>query len=315
MSLVSTSVYRPDVSKPRDPSALAKAGFKIAHIDHNQYYGGDEASLSLDELAEWAQLRSASSTDDQPGEYLIKQRARFTSISCSSSVPERPRQYAVSLAPTLIPSVGPHIDSLIASGVSRYGGFKLLEKVAVYDRPGYVQKVPGSKEDVFKSKVLSLVDKRRLMRFLLFAAGDFEGKQELQGKENVSFVQFLRETFSLDNRTASAIAYALAFCPSAQGELCISVSSTDDTPFMRIDRRYVTCSPEDQTVSPVYWAIWRITIPCRSLWGLGRDCPRVLSHFRRAWEHLHPWPTHRFAGTTSCTRAHVQRREIHHQTR
>ena len=88
----------------------------------------------------------------------------------------------------------------------------------MHDRPGFVQSVPGSKEDVFKSKVLSLVDKRRLMRFLMFAAGDFEGKKEIEGKEQMPFPLFLQESFSLKDNAASAIAYALAFCTSAEGE-------------------------------------------------------------------------------------------------
>lgn len=92
-----------------------------------------------------------------------------------------------------------------------------MEKVAVYDRPGTVQSVPGSKEDVFKSKALSLLEKRRLMRFLLFAAGEFEGKKELEGKERMPFLQFLREAFSLSDKPATAIAYALAFCITADG--------------------------------------------------------------------------------------------------
>lgn len=125
-----------------------------------------------------------------------------------------------------MPSVGPHIDSLVASGVSRYGSFKLLEKVAVYDRPGVVQSVPGSKEDVFKSKALSLLEKRRLMRFLLFAAGDFEGKKELEGKERMPFLQFLREAFSLSEKPATAIAYALAFCITAGGMYIILSCNT-----------------------------------------------------------------------------------------
>ncbi|KAI0959198.1 hypothetical protein AcW1_004099 [Taiwanofungus camphoratus] len=130
-------------------------------------------------------------------------------------MPPQSRQYSLSLCPSIIPSTGPLIDALIASGVSRYGGFKLLERVAIYDRPGLIKAVPGSKEDVFKSKELSLIDKRRLMRFLVFAAGDFEEKKELQGKEHSPFISFLKETFSLDDRATCAIAFALAFCISA----------------------------------------------------------------------------------------------------
>lgn len=159
--------------------------------------------------------RDVSSSD-----YLATQKARYTSISRSEDVPPQPRQYAVSLAPSIVPSIGPHIDALIASGVSRYGSFKLLEKVAVYDSPGLVQSVPGSKEDVFKSKALSLIDKRRLMRFLMFAASEFESKKELEGKEQTPFIRYLREVFSLNDKTVNAIAYALAFCTSGEGAQC-----------------------------------------------------------------------------------------------
>ncbi|KAH9921562.1 FAD/NAD-P-binding domain-containing protein [Epithele typhae] len=199
-------------------AALSKVGYRVAHIDTNAYYGGDQASLTLDELVEWATLRSREhdASADPSFSYFARQRARYSSIAHSPSIPPQSRQYSISLAPSIVPSVGPHIDSLIASGVSRYGSFKLLEKVAVYDRPGYVQSVPGSKEDVFKSKVLSLVDKRRLMRFLMFAAGEFEGNKELEGKEQTPFTDFLREAFSLNDKAATAIVYALAFCMSCQ---------------------------------------------------------------------------------------------------
>ena len=192
-------------------------------MDVNSYYGGDNASLTVDELVTWADDRAddASSTS-----YVFAQRSKFTSISKSGSSPPQSRQYSISLSPTIIPSIGPLIDALISSGVSRYGGFKLLEKVAIYTGPGSVKPVPGSKEDVFKNKELSLLEKRRLMRFLMFAAGDFEGKKELEGKEDSPFVDFLRDVFSLDGQTAAAIAYALAFCISGTGKNVSALSFT-----------------------------------------------------------------------------------------
>lgn len=77
--------------------------------------------------------------------------------------------------------------------------------------------VPGSKEDVFKNKQLSLLHKRRLMRFLMFAGGEFEGKPELQGHDETPFAEFLRDKFSLDEEAIQVIVYALAFCISASG--------------------------------------------------------------------------------------------------
>ncbi|KAI9448468.1 FAD/NAD-P-binding domain-containing protein [Lactarius indigo] len=195
-------------------AALSKAGVKVAHLDHNPYYGGDEASLSLDELARWADVRSESSENSgKSSNYLTAQRTKFTSISRAGAIPDHSRHYSISLSPTLIPSVGPLISSLIASGVSRYGGYRLLERVGIYSSNGGLQNVPGSKEDVFKS-TLSLIEKRRLMRFLVFASGDFEGSKELQGHEQTAFPEFLTSQFSLSREMVDAIAYALAFCSS-----------------------------------------------------------------------------------------------------
>lgn len=55
---------------------------------------------------------------------------------------------------------------------------------------GSVKRVPGSKEEVFKDKTVGLVDKRRLMKFLMFAAGNFEQDEILQG-ESAIYIQTL----------------------------------------------------------------------------------------------------------------------------
>lgn len=202
------------------PSALSKAGVKVAHLDNNPYYGGDEASLTLDELTQWADSRSTPSENSEKlSSYLVAQRAKFTSVSRSPLVPDHPRHYSISLAPSLIPSVGPLISSLIASGVSRYGGYRLLERVGIYSSDSGLQNVPGSKEDVFKSS-LSLIEKRRLMRFLIFASGEFESSKEFQGQEQTPFPEFLRSKFSLTQEIVDAIVYALAFCSSIAGSPC-----------------------------------------------------------------------------------------------
>jgi Rab proteins geranylgeranyltransferase component A len=197
---------------------LSKAGVKVAHLDNNPYYGGDEASLTLDELARWADSRSTPSESPESG-YLATQRSKFTCISRSPIVPDHSRHYSISLAPSLIPSVGPLISSLIASGVSRYGGYRLLERVGIYSISNGLQNVPGSKEDVFRSS-LSLIEKRRLMRFLVFASGEFENSTELQGHEQTEFPEFLKSKFSLTPDMVDAIVYALAFCSSPTGSPC-----------------------------------------------------------------------------------------------
>lgn len=89
----------------------------------------------------------------------------------------------------------------------------------MYRPSGVIKPVPGSKEDVFKTKDLSLLDKRRLMRFLLFAAGDFEASKELDGKGNMAFPTFLESEFKLKDEIAEFVVYALAFCSRPSGNL------------------------------------------------------------------------------------------------
>lgn len=198
-------------------SALAKAGYKVIHVDPNDYYGGDHATLTVDEIISWANLRSSSENEGGTNEYLAGQRNRFISVSYRGSPPPAYRQYSLSLLPSIIPSVGPLISTLINSGVSRYGGFKLLEKVALYRSPGRVHNVPNTKEDVFNNRRISLIDKRRLMRFFVFASSDFEDKPELHGRESEPFIDFLSSAFTLERTIAETIVFALAFCSSLQG--------------------------------------------------------------------------------------------------
>jgi RAB protein geranylgeranyltransferase component A len=135
-------------------SSLAHAGKTVLHVDEESYYGSDYASLSLIELVEWAQARKTPEPDEAgPSTYLCNQRRRHAdlewSFPASSSPANGPlpddlrkasRDYSLSLAPLLIPSVSPLIDTLVASGVSRYSTFRLLESTSIY--------VPAASDDV-----------------------------------------------------------------------------------------------------------------------------------------------------------------------
>lgn len=141
----------------------------------------------------------------------------FSSHSGDSQVLPYSRQYSICLRPAILPSLGPLITGLIASGVAKYSGFKLLDSVNIYDPDGTVKSVPGSKDAIFKSKDISLIEKRRLMRFLTFASGDFEDKPEIEGKEEQPFPEYLKSTFQLSDATVVVIAYALAHCAGSSG--------------------------------------------------------------------------------------------------
>ena len=142
----------------------------------------------------------------------------------TSSEIKKPRDYSISLTPTVIPATGPFISCLISSGVARYGSFKLLDRILIYSSANdSLRPVPGSKEDIFKSQDLTLVDKRKLMRFLVFASGDYEGSTQLEGKEEMPFSQFLSEVFTLDDRLATQLSTALSFSFSKAGTSSIYI--------------------------------------------------------------------------------------------
>lgn len=168
--------------------ALAKVGKSVLHLDPNEYYGSEQASLTLDELAQWASTRNAESSTSSytsTSPYRAAQSTKYTSATTSTLSPELERdkrRYALSLFPSILPSRGSLISTLIASGVSKYISFRLLESVSVWDESnGGVRRVPGSKEEVFKDKSVGLVEKRRLMKFLMWAVGEFEGDAILVG--------------------------------------------------------------------------------------------------------------------------------------
>mgnify|MGYP002403131283 FL=1 len=56
------------------------------------------------------------------------------------------------------------------------------------------------------------------MRFLAFAGSDFEGKPEIQGKEETPFRDFLRTAYNLSDPTITVILYALAHSITPDGE-------------------------------------------------------------------------------------------------
>lgn len=74
------------------------------------------------------------------------------------------------------------MEALVRSGVAKYASFKLLDAVALYE-DGTFTRTAANKEDIFKDKRLSLIDKRKLMKFLMFATKeDFMESELVRGR-------------------------------------------------------------------------------------------------------------------------------------
>ncbi|PWN35996.1 FAD/NAD(P)-binding domain-containing protein [Meira miltonrushii] len=216
-------------------AALARAGFSVLHIDDAEHYGGPWASLTLKELAGLRDAHKGTRIEDGIVDIDISFPSNSEEIPAELEAVNR--HFAISLAPTLLPCSGPTIDVLIRSKVASYCTFRLLQQTAVYSNEGRakdawpLRTVPSSKEDIFKDKTLSLVDKRRLMKLLQQAApkapteeSTSEETAESSNTASTSTIDQLKGSFydhltssdgpGFSARLASDVAYGVALCAS-----------------------------------------------------------------------------------------------------
>ena len=151
----------------------------MLHIDLNPFYGSRQASLTFKEL-----LALFSQSSQNSGVYSSTSY-RFASSS-ESSLLANSRHYAISLCPSIVPSDGNLINALVQSGVSRYGEFRLLDSLGTLRMSGDVHsewhQVPSTKEDIFKDQDIPLIAKRKLMKVLQFAIGEYEDSDIWRGE-------------------------------------------------------------------------------------------------------------------------------------
>ncbi|KAI8578911.1 hypothetical protein K450DRAFT_245097 [Umbelopsis ramanniana AG] len=121
------------------------------------------------------------------------------------------RHYNFDLSPKLLSCRGEMVEVLIKSGIGRYLEFKGLEESYVFEAESQTfDKVPISKEDVFSTDTIALIDKRKLMRFLTLAMSDEIDPSILETYGNQPFKTMLEEKFKINGKLQMAIIYAIA---------------------------------------------------------------------------------------------------------
>ncbi|TIB72191.1 FAD/NAD(P)-binding domain-containing protein [Wallemia mellicola] len=125
-------------------SALSSAGYKCLHIDKNDYYGDNWATLPITELdSSTIKINNLKN----PNKFLI---SRHPSVILTER--GKPNQ----------------LDTILKSSVFNYLSFKLVDSLIHYNDGEFTQ-IPKSKQEVFKSTI-SLKDKRMLMKLLQWIA-------------------------------------------------------------------------------------------------------------------------------------------------
>ncbi|KAH8924451.1 hypothetical protein BT69DRAFT_1333000 [Atractiella rhizophila] len=147
-------------------SASLSSSASVLHLSPQSFYGSQWASLSLPELIQW--------TKDPP------RRVEGVTTAHDAGLKEGmlKKRYALSLSPSIIPSLSPIIQLLISSGVSKYSSFLQLSGGVLFSSStraeggeGTWTKVPMAKEEVFEDQSLSNADRRRVGKFLAWLLG------------------------------------------------------------------------------------------------------------------------------------------------
>jgi len=166
---------------------LSVAGKKVLHMDRNNYYGGESASLNLTQLYE-----KFKPTQKPPADFGAS------------------REYNVDLIPKFILANGLLVKMLLHTDVTRYLEFKSIDGSYVY-RSGKVYKVPATDSEALKSDLMGILEKRRCKKFFEFVQ-DFDEKDTKthQGQNITGPMKNIFSHFGLDANTVDFIGHAMA---------------------------------------------------------------------------------------------------------
>ncbi|XP_029924308.1 rab proteins geranylgeranyltransferase component A 1 [Myripristis murdjan] len=126
------------------------------------------------------------------------------------------RRFNIDLVSKLMYSRGSLVDLLIKSNVSRYAEFKNVTRILTY-RHGNVEQVPCSRADVFASRQLSVVEKRKLMRFLTSCLEETQEEQAFAGRPYLEFLRDQQLGDNLQHFLLHSIAMATEDTPTEEG--------------------------------------------------------------------------------------------------
>ncbi|KAK0402929.1 hypothetical protein QR680_016619 [Steinernema hermaphroditum] len=169
---------------------LSASGKKVLHMDRNNYYGGDSASITpLEKLYE---------------KFMGSQAKPLLTMG-------RGRDWNVDLIPKFLMADGSLVKLLIHTGVTRYLEFKSIEGSYVY-KGGKVYKVPADKMEALSSSLMGMFEKRRFGKFLSWVENfDSANTQTWQGLDpHKNSMKQVYEKFGLDENTADFTGHALA---------------------------------------------------------------------------------------------------------
>lgn len=153
-------------------AACARAGKSVLHVDPNDYYGSDWASFWFTTWNDWLDSHSTCNDDT-----LYQNIEKINYVADKSSdgskwsiekLNQLSNKFAIDLTPRLIYSDGPITQLLLQSNICRYLSFKECTHflLACPGESIELREIPCTRSDVFNDETLSLLQKRKLMKFI-----------------------------------------------------------------------------------------------------------------------------------------------------
>ena len=165
---------------------LSVNGYKVLHMDKNDYYGGESASLNLEQIYERF----------KPGEKIPEEYGRA-------------RDWYFDLVPKFILGKGLLVDVLRHTDVNKYLDFKLVDgSFVIRTKDKSINKVPTTTSEVLNSKLCSLKEKNHMRKILSYISKFEEdpGSFDL----NVVTMRELYRHFKIGDEVADFMGHAMA---------------------------------------------------------------------------------------------------------
>jgi Rab GDP dissociation inhibitor len=167
---------------------LSVEGKKVLHMDRNDYYGGESASLNLNQLFD-----------------------KFYPGQKPPPALGNSRDYNVDLVPKFLMASGLMVKFLLKTGVTRYLEFQAVQNSYVY-KDKKIHRVPTTPTEVMASSLMGMFEKRRCADFQRF----IQNYKQDDPKTHEGFdltkhtMTELYKKFGLDENTQSFIGHAVS---------------------------------------------------------------------------------------------------------
>ncbi|KAK5960614.1 Gdi1p PWA37_002041 [Arxiozyma heterogenica] len=171
---------------------LSVDGKKVLHIDKQDHYGGESASVTLSQLYQKFKQHPISKEERE---------AKFG----------KDRDWNVDLIPKFLMANGELTNILVHTDVTRYVDFKQVSDSYVF-KGGKIYKVPANEMEAISSPLMGIFEKRRMKKFLEWVSSykedDISTHQGLDLDNNTMDEVYYK--FGLGNSTKEFIGHAMA---------------------------------------------------------------------------------------------------------